>query len=51
VATVEVFIRDNKDGTLTLVAPTGWRKWRGPSLIGLGLVIGLVGNIASLWVQ
>jgi hypothetical protein len=36
VATVEVLVRDNRDGTLTIDAPEGWRRWRGPAVIGSG---------------
>ena len=50
-ATVSVFIRNNKDGTFTIAHPRGWLKWRGPVMIGVGIVIGLIGNVWSLFVR
>jgi uncharacterized membrane protein HdeD (DUF308 family) len=47
--TVEAFLKDNQDGTGEWVAPRGWRRARGPVLITLGIVVGIVGNIASLF--
>lgn len=47
--TVHGFIRDNHDGTAEWVSPTGWRRWRGPGLIGLGVLSGAAGNIAALY--
>jgi hypothetical protein len=47
--TVESFLRDNKDGTAEFVAPTGWSRARGPLLITAGIIVGIVGNIASLY--
>jgi hypothetical protein len=47
--TVQAFLRDNRDGTAVWVAPTGWRRARGPVLITLGIIVGVVGNIASLY--
>ena len=58
VLTVEVLVRDNRDGTLTIEPRKRWRKWRGPShivtgiLIGVtGILVGLGGNVASVFVQ
>jgi hypothetical protein len=47
--TVQAFLRDNKDGTADFVAPTGWTRARGPVLITAGIIVGLAGNIASLY--
>lgn len=51
VLTVNVIIEDRHNGTVVIDHPHGWRKWRGPAVIGFGIVIGLAGNIASLWVN
>ena len=58
VLTVEVLVRDNQDGTRTIKALDGWPRWRGPShvvtgiLIGVtGILVGLGGNVASVFVK
>src|SRR3954469_11131007 len=47
--TVGIFVRS--EGCLLMIdAPEGWRAARGPVLIALGVVVGLTGNITSLFV-
>jgi hypothetical protein len=47
--TAQSFLWDKGNGTAEWVAPEGWKKIRGPVLIAVGIVIGLIGNVASLY--
>lgn len=49
--TVGIFVRDRNDGTFVIEAPEGWRAARGPILIASGVIVGLIGNVVSLFSQ
>ena len=49
--TVSVFVRDRNDGTFVIDATEGWQAARGPILIALGVIVGLIGNVVSLFGQ
>ncbi len=53
-ATVTTYLREDPDDSGLFVieqAATTWQRARGPVFIVLGVLIGLGGNIASLYVE
>jgi uncharacterized membrane protein HdeD (DUF308 family) len=48
--TVQAFLLNRGDGTTVWVEPTRWERRRGPGLIIVGIIVGLAGNIASMYV-
>jgi hypothetical protein len=46
-----MIVRDSHDGAIRFETIEGWQAARGPVLIIVGIVIGLAGNIASVYIH
>jgi hypothetical protein len=46
--TVQLFLRNDNDGTAVVITHRRWAARRGPILIAVGVVLGLIGNFSAM---